>query len=514
MTCHESTQGPAASLQGESGSQLEMNREAPQQPPLEADRLLGSGSRGGAFKRLVFYGSSRAAFQGMIAARGLLLASFLGPERFGMWALFRLAMLYGSFAPLGVFRGLELRVAQSRSTSDLGPPRAEEASGTALGLTLMISGVVGVGSFLVSFLVSSQTLGLGLRVFAAAVVLESLIVYGMTYLRARGKLRRYGVTELVFGLVHLGLAVLLALRWGLGGALFGYLLATLCVLPLVLWQVPFRPAFSIAEARHLLQVGFPVALTSILGFALVGVDRLVVGAYAGMTQLGFYAFAVSISGLTASFAWVVRTVVLPDLYASAKIDGSSDALRHHFLGTILPYSQVYPIVVGVLAIGVGPAVSLLLPQYLEAVPASRVVIFAGVTAGFVSLGSLGVVAAGKQRVLPVLSALLLILNALLSYLALKLGFGILGVAVGTLLSRTAFGIAVLAVNAQSADVERAGRFAFRISIPLLWCAAVVYGLDRWLGGIDLRSAGFSLLAYLVLVSPLYPVALRGLGEKH
>lgn len=513
MTCYGSTREPVASLRLESGSRLEMNPVPPRQAPLEADRPRGSGSSGSAFKRLVFYGSSRAAFQGLIAARGLLLASFLGPERFGMWALFRLAMLYGSFAPLGVFRGLELRVAQSRSTSDLGPLRAVEASRTALGLTLMISGAVGMGSFIVSFLVSNQTLGVGLRIFAAVVVLESLIVYGMTYLRARGNLRRYGITELVFGLVHLGLAVLLALKWGLGGALFGYLSATLCVLPMVMWQVPFRPAFSMAEARRLLQVGFPVALTSMLGFALVGVDRLVVGAYAGMTQLGFYAFAVSISGLTASFAWVVRTVVLPDLYARAEIDGSSRALRQHFSGTILPYSRFYPILVGVLAIGVGPAVSLLLPQYLEAVPASRVVIFAGVTAGFVSLGSLGVVAAGKQRVLPVLSVVLLMMNALVSYLALRLGFGILGVAVGTLLSRTAFGIGILAVNAQSAELG-AVRFAFRISTPLLWCAAMVHGLDRWLGGLDLRSAGISLLAYLVLVSPLYPAALRGMGRKN
>jgi len=491
-----------------------MKPQDPQRPPVASEgpnRPAAPG--GGALKKLVFYGSSRAASQGLVSARGILLASLLGPERFGMWALFRLAMLYGSFASLSVFRGLELEVAQSRSTPKSDSHRGEEASRTALGLTLVTSGAVGVTALVASFLVPNPSLVVGLRVFAAAVVLEMLIVYGLTYLRARGNLWRYGVTEFLFALFHLALAVLLALRWGLGGAFVGYLLATLCVLPVVAWQVPFRPAFSFAQARRLLRVGFPVALTSIFGFALVGVDRLVVGAYAGMTQLGFYAFAVSISGLTASLAWVVRTVVMPDVYESARVDGASAALRQHFSQTILPFSRLYPILVGALAIGVGPAVALVLPQYVEAVTAARLVIFAGVTAGFVSLGSLGVVAAGRQRVLPVLSAALLILNAALCYMALRLGLGIDGVAAGTLFSRTAFGISILAVIAQSAGLEGAGRFSVRISVPLVWCAAVVFVLDRWLGGIDIGSAALSLLAYLVLVSPLFPSAIRSLRQN-
>ena len=466
----------------------------------------------GAFGKLMFYGASRAASQGLMSARGILLASLLGPEKFGVWALFRLVMLYGSFASLGVFRGLELKVAQARSSEGRDSFFGREASGSALSMTLAFTGAVGVASLVASFLVSNRDVQLVLRVFAAAVVLEALAAYALTYLRASGRLKRYGLSELGLALVNLVMVVLLALGWGISGAFSGYLLAALVVLPLVLRQVPVALRFSWSEGRHLLHIGMPVALTSMLGIALAGVDRLVVGAFAGMTSLGFYAFAVSVSGLTASLSWVVRTVALPEVYASAKDDGTSSALREHFVGTILPYSQIYPLLVGVLAIAVGPAVALLLPQYLEAVPAARVVIFAGVTAGFVSLGSLGVVAAGQQRVLPVLSVVLLLMNATLSYMALKLGFGILGVAVGTLLSRFAFGLSILGVTAKRAELERSGRFAMRVSFPLLWCAAVVFALDRWLGGIDLESSVISLLTYLLLVAPLYPAAFRGLRK--
>lgn len=484
------------------------------QPSSAGERSEQPDSHGsGILRRLVFYGSSRAVSLGLVSARGVLLASLLGPEKFGLWALFRIAMLYGSFPSLGVFRGLELEVAQATSKVEDDPGQGEDAAGTALGLTLFFSGLVGLTSLIASFFVSDASLVIGLRVFAVVLILEGLIVYGLTYLRARGSLKRYGITELVVALVHLCLAVALAFKWGFSGALVGYLMASLVVLPLVARQVPFHLSFSMARARHLLEVGFPVALTSILGFALVGVDRLVVGAYAGLEPLGYYAFAVSLSGLTASLAWVLRTVVMHDVYESARVDGASAALRQHLAETIQPFSRLYPILVGVLAIGVGPAVALLLPQYLEAVTAARLVIFAGVTAGFVSLGSLGVVAAGRQNVLPVLSAVLLILNALLGYLALRFGLGIDGVAAGTLFSRTVFGISILAVIAQSAQFEGPGRFSVRLSVPLVWCAAVVFALDRWLGGIDFGSAALSLLAFLVLVSPLFPSALRGLRQN-
>ena len=474
-----------------------------------ADRGIDS-PQGGAWRKLLFYGSSRAVSQGLVSIRGIALASLLGPGPFGLWTLFRLGMLYGSFPSLGVARGLELEVAQAPSHEQGTGEHAASPVGTAFGLTLLLSGVVGLAALVASLLVSDSSWALGLRIFAAVLVLESLIVCALTYLRASGQLKRFGITEVIFAGVHLCLAVLLALRWGLSGSLLGYLVASLLLVPVVFRQVPFSVSFSIAEARHLLGVGLPVALTSMLGFALLGIDRLVVGAFAGLRQLGLYAFAVSVSGLTASVAWVVRTVVMPEVYASAKDDGAPEALRQHLGATIVPFARLYPVVVGLLAIALGPAVALLLPQYIEAVSAARIVVFLGVTAGFVSLGSLGVVAAGKQRVLPVMSAVALIANALFSLLALRLGFGIEGVAVATLLTRSALGIGILTLVAQTAGLVGGGRFVGRVTLPLLGCAAAVLALDRWLGATDVRSALQALVAYLVLVSPFLPVLLRSL----
>ena len=131
-------------------------------------------------RKLLIYGSSRAASQGLLSARGILLASLLGPERFGVWALLRLAMLYGSFASLGVFRGLELEVAQARTSAETESSVGRRPAGVALSLALVFTGAAGIAALIASPFVDQQDLVLVLRVFAAVVVLEALIVYALT----------------------------------------------------------------------------------------------------------------------------------------------------------------------------------------------------------------------------------------------------------------------------------------------------------------------------------------------
>jgi O-antigen/teichoic acid export membrane protein len=472
--------------------------------PENEERPPGAASDRDALGRVLFYGVSRATVEGLLGLRGLFLAGLLGPQGFGVWALLRVAMNYASFSSLGVNRGLELEVAQARP----GSGEAQEPFRTSLGFTLTVRGGLASIALIASFMAADRWLALGMRTFAAAIVTQGLLGYGLTCVRASGRLRRYAINELSLSALHLALATLLALRWGLGGAFLGYVLALLLSLTFVLPGLPLRPALSAAWLRRLLDVGFPVALTGMLATALASADRLVVGTYAGVTLLGYYAFAGSVAGLAGSFAFVIRTVVFPDVYQQARFDGTAPALQRHLAGTIHPFARIFPVFLGVLALGLGPAVSLVLPHYLAAIPAARLLIFAGVTAGFMSLGSVGVVAAGRQRVLPAYQAGILALNVGFSILALRAGLGLEGVAAGALVSRAAVGAGILAIVAAAAADRHPTRLALRALIPLAWCATSVFALSRWVPGHDLRSALLSLGLYALLVLPLLPGVVR------
>jgi O-antigen/teichoic acid export membrane protein len=248
----------------------------------------------------------------------------------------------------------------------------------------------------------------------------------------------------------------------------------------------------------MLRIGIPFGLTVGMSMALVTVDRLVVAAYGGTVLLGYYGFAVAISGIAASGAWVVRTVVFPDVYRTVGESGGTTAVSDLLKETMTPFLVLYPVLLGLLALFIAPAVTLVLPQYGEAVAPARLLIFGGATAGISSLGSIGLVAVSKQRVLPFLAGMAFLFNLGFSAWFLSMGLGITAVAAVALLSRVGYGGAVLSITAASSGVDAAKRLTLKSLIPLAYCV----------GSVALLTALISAGLYLLLVAPLLLAARR------
>jgi hypothetical protein len=209
---------------------------------------------------------------------------------------------------------------------------------------------------------------------------------------------------------------------------------------------------------------------------------------------------------------VVRTVVFREVYAQARREGGELAAANHVAGTVVPVASLLPPLLGIVGVALGPVIALLAPRYLEIVPVARLFVFIGVGAGFMSLGSIGVVATRRQRLLPFLTAAGLLANALAAVMALWMGFGLLGVAVGALVSRSLTGAGVVGLSAADAGTERAGRVVVRVLWPLAWCSGVVSFLGWWRPATDIWTTTVSMLLYLVALVPLSPMLVREFGR--
>lgn len=440
-----------------------------------------------------------------MGARGLLLATLLGPESFGVWALFRLVMRYAPFAALGVYRGLEWEAVHEESADPSvgrGPPQL--AARTTVGFLLAVFLPLAALGVAASFFTADPQLALGLRVTGAALATEPLVLYAFIYLRARGSLRRFAVLEIAQAALHLVLAVLLALWWGLAGAFAGFVAASIGTLAILGHRVPTRPALDGARLRRMLTIGFPLVLTMFTTTMLATADRFVVAAYGGTRLLGLYALAVSIAGLAGSMAWVIRTVIFPNVYRQAGAEGAGLAIRDHFDDTLLPFARWFPPLLGLGALLIGPAVMIFLPRYAEAVAPARIFIFTGATMGFASLGVLGVVAADLQRRLPLWSGCALIINLTLSNLAMRSGIGLEGVAAGALISQVVYGTAVVGLAAGATGAAHPVLLPLRALGPLALCVFAVYALGRLFPGTDPASVAASVALYLLILLPLGP----------
>jgi hypothetical protein len=154
-----------------------------------------------------------------------------------------------------------------------------------------------------------------------------------------------------------------------------------------------------------------------------------------------------------------------------------------------------------------PAIAIAMPRYLPAAAAARVFIFAAGAGGITTLGAIGVVAVGKQRLLPMLSAFALAINLACSMLAFHLDAGLSLVAGGAVLAQATIATGVLVIVG-----SQAGRPLMLVAkgmLPLAWCVATVVLMGRVYDSRSIAGGAESIATYLLLLLPISPLMLRG-----
>jgi O-antigen/teichoic acid export membrane protein len=482
-------------LEGKSAALPNAGGPATARPPSRSDLL----------RRIMGYGASRTGVEALLGARGVALASILGPELFGIWALFQIGLRYCAFAGLGMLRGLEVQVARADSKSERTLGLGQACWGRAVAAhSIALYALLSVPAVLVWVWGGERVASPALLGIALALLVDRLWMYGITFLRASGALRNFAILEFGHALLQLALTAGLALIWGLVGAFVGFALGNLAGLLLLARRVPLRPRWAPARVRSMVRIGFPVSLTGILTATLATTDRLLVGAIEGMSALGIYAFAVSLSGIGVSLALVIRTVILTDVYGGQGPEGESTIGRLLLDRTLAAYTCLAPPFAGAVALLLAPLVANLLPQYREAIPIAQLFVFTGVVQGIVNVAILGVVAANRQRLLPPCSIAAVIVNAVLCVLALYAGLGLVGVAVAALLTRVGYAVAVLSVPTSTSGYLASLISAARLLGPSVWCAAAVVGIGLAVPAHDLASLALALLLYAASMLVLLP----------
>ena len=450
-------------------------------------------------RRIVGYALARGTTEVLLAVRGVLLAILLGPAAFGTWALLRLTMRYSALIGLSVYRGLELELLRGRATAS---ERSNASAPAALGFVLAVSGSLATAALIASLLVESGADRMLLRGFAAASLAESLYGYALVCTRVRGELRLYSLLESGTALLHVVCAVALASVWGLGGAFAGLTLANVLGIVAARRWLELHPRLELKSVRRMLEVGFPVVLSMAAGIMLSTGDRWVVAIWGGPTMLGYYAFAGSVTTAAGALAMVVRTVVFPEVYGDATSNGAAAALQGHLKRALLPFARLLPPLLGAVSVALGPLIAIAVPSYHEAIAPGRIFLLSGVAIGLVNLASIGAVAAGRQRQLPLYAGCALALTFALSIVALASGYGLGSVATATFAGHLVFAGLVLRLNAREAGIPGAGRFVATVLLPLGWCTAAVGLVGLLVPGLDLRSTIIAFCLYALLLIPL------------
>ena len=456
--------------------------------------------------RLVGYGLTRSVVEGFLGARGIAIASILGPEFYGVWSLFRLALQYLGFIGQTLIRGMEVVVSKAGPRGRQLVSRSQHVWGQIVLFPMVwFHGLLATAVALTWLWPKDNLADLAILGIALVLVPERLWRYTLSFLRASGMLRLFAVLELLYAALQLAFTITFAYFWGLGGALAGYFAATSISLGVAAHFAPWRPRWSPRRFKHVFRIGFPVSFNNLLGTLLRTIDQLLVGIFFGIATLGIYAFGVSLSTFGVYLAMILRNVILTDVYTRKADKTLLGAGRSTIDRSLAAFTTLLPPFAGIAALSAPAIILALLPKYEEAILLAQIFVFIGVLQGIINVSIMGIVAEGRQGQLPLVCLGAAILNVSLSLGALSIGLGLVGVAAAAFVSRLSYSIAVLWMLAATRPRVLLFRSLLKSLTPTIYCTVMIVLIHLGVPVQDWKSLVISVPVYLLGLLPLAAV---------
>lgn len=466
--------------------------------------------------------ASQYVARAVLLARGVVAAVALGPAGFGAWNALNLILDYGTFASAGVLQGLDLRLPAPTVRGDAAAARRLLAgawsvvtAGGALFALLV------VGSLATGHPALLRGLGWGppLLMLAAA-LLQLAVQYHGSALRARGRFGAVSGSAAAQALLGGGLGLLLVVRHGIPGLLWGWLAGTLLGLAWVRRaapDVPLRPGplrAGVTTARG----GFVVFAAFLLSLVLRSVDRLAFLRFGTAEDLGAYSLGLMAAGLVLYLPEAAAAVLYPRIAAAAEGALEPATVRAQVRRAQRALTVLLPPAVAVAMVWVGPVLAAWMPQYRDATGAVRLLAVGALLLSVSTLPGYWLLGSGRGRTLLAAGlAATAAATALVFGVASRVPFPV-PVAAASSAGYGLFAVAIVAAASRDLADDRGGRWGFALLgfLPCAWAAATAFLACRWGSEASWTTAwlrsGAVALAYLPVLAWLGRALLPARGR--
>ena len=263
-------------------------------------------------------------------AIGVVLARLLPPEDFGLVGLALVVVGFGKlFADLGLGPALIQRQHLTHRHIRVGFTLS-----VLMGLVLTV--VVHVTAPWAAAFMKDARLTDILQVLAFTFLFSSLRIVSVALMSRQLDFRRIMIAELVsYGIGYGGVAIVLALLdFGVWSLVYGSLIQNALELVLAYGMVrhTLKPLFAPREAKELASFGAGISLASIVNYAALQGDYIVIGRVLGPGPLGLYTRAYNLMKLPLNyFVKVLSTVLFP---AASKIQHEAGRFQRVYLTSL------------------------------------------------------------------------------------------------------------------------------------------------------------------------------------
>ncbi len=333
--------------------------------------------RGAILKDMLVHSSSTILVVNITLVLAVFTRRMLGPEAFGVWAILQVVLKYASYGNLGVFGGMYRQIPMLRGAGQLESVKRVKNTALTFGLATssLAACVLGAGTLFMRPRLSDMMFW-GLVTICAVNVLQILnnLLVGMLY---TDKLFRESARfKIISAIVNAALVIPLTLFY----SIYGFFAATAASLAfnvaylLVKTRGGFRLEWHSAELATLLKVGVPVLALGFFNVLFNTIDRIAIGHYLSLADLGHYTIATMAGGDLMMVPNMFQQILYPRILEKFGGSGNSGMERYSTLPVSL-VSIYCSLCIGLIWLAAPWLITALLPEFAPGIPALKALSF-------------------------------------------------------------------------------------------------------------------------------------------
>ncbi|MFC2095144.1 oligosaccharide flippase family protein [Candidatus Bipolaricaulota bacterium] len=406
-------------------------------------------------------------------------ALLLGPAVWGIWQGAKLVLQYSGNLHFGVRSGMhrELPILRGRKES----AKQTDIINVAFTFNFIAASIVALGILCSTFLISmSPELRLSLQFISMVLFLQYVSSFYGILFRANNQFNIVSRVALINGLGSI-VSIALIVPLGLVGFLSGQVLRLL-ITTTYCWRKCSQPihwSWNGRVLQSLIVIGFPIMLLSFVSVIFITVDRLLILTFLDASNLGVYSLGTLLFIPFTMLFTASNSVMYPRFTEKYGATGDPGSLRRHITVPLENLAASIPILIGAIYIALPFLVRTFLPDYAEGILTARILMLGFFFSSLSGMTGNMLLTINKQVLyLGILSGGVL-LNLGLSYGALKLGYGIVGVAAATSVTYILYFATsgMVAMRFAKLTSKAAARVLLRVLGPVVYVAIVVVSIS-------------------------------------
>ena len=433
---------------------------------------------------------------------------FFGVSGAGYWAILTVVTTYGMYISLGIQKALIREVPQSIGAKKM--EKAKEIENVTYSF-LIIAGLTStVVIWLLSFfLFKDPLLKTGMKIIAVLVPMTLMYNLIINVLRAKKQISIMSKVVIINTLFIAMFALPGAYLFNVNGFAAGTVIATALSFCLGKWWSNIRFSFNLdwAQIWSLFKIGFAMFLASILFRTFLNVDKIMIVKILGIEQLGLYAIGIMAVQQVGSLPRFFNVVIFPHIQEKYGATKDINDIKSMVIKSNYFISRLIPILIGTIIFITQPIVLLVLPQFKDGLGVMKILVIGYYFMAVNQMSTTLLFTIDKQKLLIPLYGIMVAVCIGLNYLFITMGWGIIGVALGTSVSYFLFFLIIFSFAACHIMERRSiVRFHFEIMmfyiyflINILWIDAIVSFPNIMLTAF-LKITCFLLISIPVLIS--------------